>query len=939
MTLASSRIKLNDTAEFMVKWDNGTDVVLALDFGDGDTYEWKWLENNHTEHFLSKNVTVKHPFHKANNFSIALLAQNDVGRNDKAINLMVEPPLDEYLSIVADYVPDLPPLQVNFTIAMINGDQSEMLWSDCVVSVSGNVLRNATVEVSAQTPGIVTHIFNDSAADLQATVLCKNAFSSQSLVSLIILQQNITGLKASTSDTGCSSTASPVNITLTMLTGSDATFLVDFKESTPIKTYVHPNQRSNVEDFVLTRTYTSDGIFPIGIKASNKHTSEDTELALCMQHPVTELKLTGPANAVYLQAASFAVKPSLLVDLPTNVTCIFNVSMSLSLPMLAPSLSQGVAFQYMHTYDSILDVGDILVRVNCMNKVSTQILTHNLTLYEDIVGLTALTDHNFTTTGALLNLTITLQNGSHVTFDVDFGDTTKVVKPHPNLLAKSNPFVLGHIYTAVGNYTPTIKASNEIRVRNTVSQTITVQDRIHNLTIELAKNSVLWPTGKVDYTISLGQNQVGLTDVHCDMYHGDGGYEHIYRSQVTPLLPISHSYNYQRGAYGLRNATVNCTNLVSHVTLKQSVEVIFDEVLLDSVWANRTVLHTNKTHFIVNIKRFGTHSCIVLDFADSSQKAMYGVSGCSAGASQKGYQFNLIQHGEMVINHTYVYPDLGVYVAKIFAYNHVSNDSLSVKTIVLDWPCEFPNITYFPESSVYSPVTFMRSLPLTIQPKYIIDCMKTSIYHTNWTMYRLTGDQAILHESVKIPQLPSINLPGRTFPYGSFRLDYNISMYKVAGVFSIESVFITVEKTPLEAAIKGGNKETIGWGRSIEINAVDMTFDLDVEPLDKTGLVFKWYCRREKETLPTGSLSDVVPVLPPGKTSEDIDKGFDNGGCFFRGPGRMQYDTGKFILDTNEMLLNVTYYIRVVVTKDTRRAVAEKVLMVLPGDPPVMGFR
>ena len=930
--------RLNKTVTYDVTWSQGTDVNFTVYFGDGTSYFWNWQERNHTTHYLANRVVLTHAYLRARNYTVLLVASNEAGDVMRNLTQSVEPPLRECLHVTTEYKPTYSPNNVTFIISAVTYDREANIFTWCDLEVKGMTLDRVILVIRPTHPGYYTYPFSFTDSEVTARLICKNHVSSKIFSTTIIMQQDISGLVL-TSQRPCWRSDENASLVVDMATGSHVEFNFTVKEGGPVYMYRHPNIPSHKFPYTIRHRYSLRGIFNPSVYVYNKYFSSRTMIneSLCVQDPIQVLNVTGqtmvktpPGNFEFLITA-VGHYPA-----PTYVTCRILGHTAL---VNAYNLSQGEG----HTLNFVFsrkDVGPAITNITCWNKVSRFNLSHETMVYEavDLLGVTAYP--MILPSGDVTTIAITATNGSHVTYDVGFGDGQSEAHTLSVVFANTLVFNITHVYKIQGNYSVIVSGNNPVSNDTVVSNKLIIQHKLSTVLLA-GDHDILWTPGLASYELRLGPGHVDLVDIHCQYNWGDNTSSYVYYEAFAgnDVKRITHTF--PRNACGLVNTTVTCQNLVSNTSAHHQLNVTLDAVLLASLWMNQTVLLTNETHFVLKVKRFGSHSCFLFDFGDGAQnRTIYGVASgqCSSKATEFEISYTEILHGTTYIKHKHVYSQLGQYFPSVYSFNHITSDIVVARTVVLDWPCEFPNVTFFSNSSKANPHIYMRSVAIPIRPEFIIDCMKTQRYYTKWSAYSVSLDRETEVPLLNVPAIPNTDIPPQTFEYGLVRVQWNISMDNVIGMWTINSTFFKIVKSPLKVGMVGGSEQAIGWNRTIVINSIDRTYDPDRLPSNKSGMSFKYYCRRLSESFPntSGVLEDVVPTLPSDITEEHIRNGTDFGGCFYAGPGKMPWSSGSFELDTGNMKIDTTYVIRVVAYKDTRVGHFDKILRVLEGDPPIM---
>jgi len=246
-------------------------------------------------------------------------------------------------------------------------------------------------------------------------------------------------------------------------------------------------------------------------------------------------------------------------------------------------------------------------------------------------------------------------------------------------------------------------------------------------------------------------------------------------------------------------------------------------------------------------------------------------------------------------------------------------------------------------SSKDDPYVRMKSEHFSVVFNVELDCMHTVNTVKQWdaTFTNNGGSDTILTRgNVDIFE----HLP-RTLPYGYISLEHYVHMAPAEGTlfanglsqdYNIEHAwtrtmgYLHIIKTPLVAALMNASYKWIEpYNRSIHINAVNSSFDLDVEPDDKSGLGFKWFCRKLTELLDLSSAG--VIAIPDYQSIPGSD-----GGCFGTGIGEIgnSNDEGWIEVDSWYMTPNTEYMVEMILSKDDRTALANQTILVTSANAP-----
>ena len=909
---------VNQTVHFTTTWEIGTDVVYRIDFNDSHAYSWDFITANHTEHFYDQSTQTEHTFNVPGNMTVALLIGNGVANLTYSTMVYVEPDLGRVLSLYLDYNAQHSPSPVRFYISQQPPLPPDYILIWCSIEFGDGSEKS---HVFAELEGIYhfDYTYMTHKSNATPSVMCANHMSNVTLMSQVILRKPINDVEIIPwAQHGTAFENSTFNITIA--NGSDAQFHITYGNGDQM-IYSHPNVYSDQETFVINKQYVDDGVFIIKVKAYNEYFNDSTALSYLVQHKVYNLNLTGPHEIKYPPGrGDFLLDFISVIPSPSNVTCNWTVD-SVQLDSIAsPELSNGQPYNHSH-YNSRDQLGtNMILDVVCYNLVSNQHLYHVYSMYEVISGLNVYLEPRMLATQQIGYLNISLTNGSDVSFNVSFGDQQIFWQKHPHRLSFRDPVVLNKSYSAQGNYSITIYAENVVSnyVTNMTDEVI-VQNLIIDLVLDVT-NDTIWPPGTVELNVSIGQRQMPLENIHCYWDFGGISSTYTYIDALNGDISYTLTINTTRDHLGLLNTTLVCSNLVSNMSLWETTHVILDAVILDSLENKGTIFLTNATEFVLTVQRFGTRSCFQWDMGNDERGFLYGLSLCASYAEEEGLQFIEIPFALMTIEHNYTFPQYGNYDVTVFAFNHVSNDTMANKAVVMDWLCFAPNITvHNGTEDADSPLRHMKCQNLRLVVDIQIHCWKTHSVQILWEVKPASDMTNVLMSQQDIKYF---DYTTRMLPYGVYVFQITAHMKNVSQTTKIEESYIEITKCPLNVSLVGGPVTQVKMKTSYILNAIDITFDPDVEPLDKSGLQFSWFCNR----------TDITKLLKV--FSEDQITIFE--GCFMDGFDLTSHSEGRFLLEASQLLPMSWHHIRITVTKDTRSEQFDKMVYINPQEPPIV---
>ena len=881
-------IAVGTLVTFTVSWSRGTDVIFVTDYDDGEWYSWAWNTDNHTTSYGSKSVTFTHTFNQLKNHTVRVDVSNGVTSLTLDTLIIVEPLLDDVLNISTDYTPKAVPTVVNFDIQSITipGLTHFHIWCILDYNVS-STNPNETIysQLSSDAPLRYTYVYTNDDINVTFYLACENHISMFSHSGVVRLQEPFSDVSLSVNGSAAL-TGSIFFFDLYIGNGSHPIINITYGD-TVYETYNNYNAVLSFSASVtLEHAYLTAGIYTdITVYLKNYYYDIEVSVAfnIVIQNPVVNLVLTASPSLVGIPPANsnITVHPDSTSGAlpPSSVNCQWNLSSGVNIDEYSSLISAGSAESKIVTFDR-RDVGSShSVNVSCYNLVSRQSMHVLLSIQEVISDVSFIMGTYFIPTGGTVTVNVTAFTGSHVEYEIDSGDG--ILSMNSTELFSVDELLRADVtYYNTGNFTIRVTASNA--VSNSIvyaDENITVRNPI--ILLNLSSNfSVLWTPGIVDYIIASPPEQSNLTNIHC---HFQFEQEHSASVYINELLTgdlFHYSHTFPRSHIGNITANVSCNNMVSDIIISSVTWLILDEVIISAIRTNDSVLLTNTTYFSLDIQRFGTKSCFQFIMGDSSIDTLYGSDVlCEDYATEHSMGYVPISFGEMTIAHEYIYEYFAHFNASVYAFNHVSNDTIFVDAWVKDWPCYWPNIT-MPDnvSDETAPLTMMRSEYFEILPYVLIDCMKTHISESKWTI-KLLNPTAVALEILDEDFF--VHEP-RLLHYGTYLLEYNVSMYEVDDRWNISEAYIRIIPTPLiiNETFAGNNYEIL-YNSTISIDALDYTIDLDVDSSDKSGLTFQWFCREMDEMF--SSSFETVPMNDASvATSDDIWVG----GCFGAGPGK-----------------------------------------------------
>ena len=912
----------NNSVGFTVSWERGTDIRYTLYFNDSTEYEWDFVSGGHTTNYSQLVTYISHNYSLVENVTIDLIIGNEVGHIHRSLLVNVEPPLSSVLSIFTFYTPLHVPTPVSFVIELPSAVSKYyiILWCDFNFGDPLDNFKSVFIKLH-DTPICVNHTYIAEMSHTFAEVVCYNHVSNTTWSSQIVLHENITEMKI-VPDTMVGRTHEELQFNISVLTGSIIVFTVNYGDGSPKATFTHHNVYSYEENFIIYHTFNTDEAFLLLVYAENMFFNTTTKLWYVLQHKVQGFSLTGPTHVAFPPGREdYMLYYTETVPNPTDVTCNWTVSDVVQYSAYSSAISTGHDYTYhvIYTRDQ-LGINNTL-SVCCYNLASEYNLNISYSMYEVIRNITAefYPRHIERDQWGILNISLT--RGSEVNFAIDYGDGYIADLKHSNPLAYAEAFLVNKTYNTIGNFSISVTAYNPVgQAKTDLTYDIVAQNAIEHLAYHCTNHTV-WPPGSVMCEIGVVPPQQTLHNVHCDWNCGGLTYLYTYLDILDQLEPYTLHININREHLGNMSVLVNCFNLVSNLSFAMTVAVELDAIILDDLKSNGSVFLTNTSTFVLTIQRHGSQSCFHWDMGDGIGNFVYGTIECLPYSEEAQLPFQFTISGQQIILHNYTYQNYGVYDVSVYAFNHVSNDTLFTTSIVLDWLCFPPNVTMPNMTTDQSvPYKHKRCEEYTISPSFDIYCWKTHEVNITWHISRLDNDE----NQASVPtynQRGTFNITDRSLEYGIYDVQIFARMGTVSNTTAVAHSYVEIIKCPLFALMTGDMVIHIKENTSYLINAIDVSYDPDVELFDKTGIEFTWICNRTDT-----SIFDRI-------FGDNIDK-FD--GCFNDGFDLTSHKDGMFTLVANNFLPMSWHEIRVVITKDSRNASFGKMVYISPQDPPVM---
>jgi PKD repeat protein len=447
---------------------------------------------------------------------------------------------------------------------------------------------------------VVGHIYPEVGL-YTSTVTATNGLGSERATTLIsILDAPIAGLTAFNDSP--TTLGDVTTLTASVAAGTNITYAWDFGDGT------------SGNGATVTHTYPDIGLYTATVTATNSLGSETaTTLVTITDVPITGLVALNDSSTTLGEVTTLTAT----VTAGTNIGYAWDFGDG----------SAGVGAVVVHTYP---EVGLYTATVTATNGLGSEYATTFVSITDvPIAGLTVVNDSP-TTLGEVTFLTATVSTGTNITYAWDFGDG-----------ATGNDGVVTHTYTAVGNYTATVTATNSVSSQ-TASTLVTISDvPITGLTAVNDSPTTLGEITTLTATVSAGTNVIYTWDFGDGLSGLGAVVEHIYPD------------------VGLFTATVTATNGVGSEAATSGVSIT-DVPIAGLTAVNESPSTLGEITTLTATVTAGTNIIFTWDFGDGS-----------AGVG-------------VVVAHTY--PEVGLYTSTVTAANSVGSQIASTLVTITDVP-------------------------------------------------------------------------------------------------------------------------------------------------------------------------------------------------------------------------------------------------------------
>ena len=448
ITVNATHVVTSSIAWFTANTVHGTDIIYTLLYGDGTKAG--------VESRLVSGTPVEftHSYATVGNYSVRLTAVNNVSDESKNLDslIIVQNPIskaDITLSPTHEILSTDDP-KVTFTLEVAPG-RAKPTDVHVTVTFPGIVIKHF---VGTAWPAEIRCNFNDiHAGDVTGDITLTNLVSSETLSASIQLQERISGLVV----TGpkVAKVGEKVVITVKLDYGSHMVGSVDPGDG--IEEVIPKDSITRL--FNLTHTYTVADTYSVSVTLKNSFgpVTKYSD-AIKVQTPVEGLTLEGD-DTVKIPDGVLKLKIVRTTGEPASTPLTIDATYSPETEDRSRTQSLlDTDIELTHPYEL---AGDYAVRVNVSNDVGSQILSKNISVYEDITVLTLSATESDDKKPVTTSIT-----HRELTFSVDYRTGTKVLNIFEfgdGDTLETYDKTVTHKYTKPGNYDVKVTAKNPVQ--------------------------------------------------------------------------------------------------------------------------------------------------------------------------------------------------------------------------------------------------------------------------------------------------------------------------------------------------------------------------------------------------------------------------------------------------------------------------------------------
>ncbi|XP_023225224.1 uncharacterized protein LOC111626157 [Centruroides sculpturatus] len=348
--------------------------------------------------------------------------------------------------------------------------------------------------------------------------------------------------------------------------------------------------------------------------------------------------------------------------------------------------------------------------------------------------------------------------------------------------------------------------------------------------------------------------------------------------------------------------------------------------------------------FEINLEQLGTDTCLVIDYGDGSILHAFGAPvTCFINYTRNDilWEEEKLSTPHFVKHH---YRTRGEYYVLLKAFNDVSETNATLVFTIVDLSCKPPILDIRNRASKANlALENYRSIPVVLYSYTTVRCNVTTEAFRMWRVWRVNETTGMEIEQIDISMLDSCRksmlfIKPFFLESGYYRFVFQVNMtgpsdYPMMPFRRSIDTYVNVVPSPVIVQMSDGaqTRVTRGWGQKLRLDPG--TYSVDPDDVDNKNFTITWYCRRVPHEVLNRSMADefnisnpiydrnslyIVPPTDDGKPGIEEE---DQGGCFGKGPGRINVTDSYLEWDTTVFRkTNITYEIIVKVELPDRDA-------------------
>lgn len=692
---SSEALPVNSMAHFQVKCLAGSHVQFVMTYGDGsvDTIPHPDILNSTSPYNLT------HVYFFPQNYTTSIRAENDVSSQMTSLQIAIEVPIVSVTIIPDKTSVSLTTGEASFEAIIPTDEPPNNVF--CEWNYGDGTPLESTYFSVVQPSDVISksHAYSeDAVGQVNVTVTCSNSVSSVSAAVKLDILRDISGLTISTVHDAYATSVS-AHFQASVEQGTNVIYRVEFGDRFADEKTVTGDAAGEVVNF--HHEYTTPNNYTVQITAINDVSEKLAETDVIVQNMfiIEDMLLT------YLNVITCTNNITLTLDVvdgkpvPSNVRVVASCNDSQDIHMHVDEWPLTIQFD-----EDIL--GEVNVTLQCFNMISRDDMSATIKIEEAIGEIVFEAIPSDVILGNLTIIHLVAQQGSHMTVDVEFGDSER---DQQISYTNQRVFEFTHIYANPGEYVVLATLSNQVSAATQRSSVIVVEvDLETTVGLDLPSAAAVQDgtvTGRI-IPADAFDNHTRIT-VKCDSDISDADADLFNGGTFTCLYT-------EVGPYELQ---VTVTNLVSSKDIVQTIDI--EERITD-------------VEFTVE-----ESGASVSGHTSFSSNVDLKFTASLATGTDILYTWILNEHDtKTTLNNLleYKYTIPGTFDVKVIASNAV-NSATASNTITVSNPVGIKAIHYSDQAIIYEPSVLNIELSEEITPicyHFQIRNEKTGTERTYW---------------------------------------------------------------------------------------------------------------------------------------------------------------------------------------------------------------